>query len=51
MPKKSHCQNFLQTIQYLKANKAQIPQKQLFSLCRSDFLRPSPLCTVQDKTF
>lgn len=51
MPKKSHCQNFLHTIQHLKANKAQIPQKQLFSLYRSHFLRPSPLCTVQDKTF
>lgn len=51
MPKKSHCQNFLHTVQHLKANKAQIPQKQLFSLYKSDSLSPSLLCTVQDKTF
>lgn len=44
MPKKTHCQNFLHTIQHLKANKAQIPQKQLFSLYRSVFLRCSVHC-------
>lgn len=50
MPKKSNCQNFLHRVQHQKANKAQIQQNQLFSLYRSDFLRPFPSCTVQDKT-